>query len=102
MRTCAWFVLSQLLKFIIAGLALIHHNFVDAFFSKAFYKFLLGKAYSVEDMASVDRDFYSSLKWIRENRITPELDFYFHICEDVAGQVGESQIIRCWFFPQSL
>lgn len=71
----------------VLGLALIHHNFVDAFFTRAFYKFLLGKSYTIEDMASVDREFYSSLLWIRENRITPDLDLYFQVCDEVAGEV---------------
>lgn len=48
----------------VVGLAIFHRRFLDAFFIVSFYKMILNKKVMVEDMESVDADFYRSLKWI--------------------------------------
>jgi E3 ubiquitin-protein ligase NEDD4 len=48
----------------VVGLAIFHRRFLDAFFIVSFYKMILNKKVLVEDMESVDADFYRSLKWI--------------------------------------
>ena len=52
-------------KFIgrVTGLAVFHQRFLDAFFIPAFYKMLLQKKISLQDMESVDADLHRSLKW---------------------------------------
>ena len=52
-------------KFIgrVTGLAVFHQRFLDAFFIPAFYKMVLGKKITLDDMESVDPDLYRSLKW---------------------------------------
>lgn len=45
------------------GMAIFHHRFVDAFFNSAFYKMILSKPVSMQDMEAVDADYYRSLQW---------------------------------------
>ena len=47
----------------VIGLAIYHHRFLDAFFIRSFYKMILKKKTVVQDMESVDADFYKSLMW---------------------------------------
>jgi E3 ubiquitin-protein ligase NEDD4 len=48
----------------IVGLAIFHQRFLDAFFISSFYKMILGKKIVVQDLESVDADYYRSLKWM--------------------------------------
>ena len=48
----------------------------DAFFTRAFYKHILGKSLNIYDMEDIDPKYFKSLKWILENDIK-ELDFNF-------------------------
>lgn len=52
-------------KFIgrVAGLAVFHQRFLDSFFIPAFYKMILQKKITLQDMESVDADLYRSLQW---------------------------------------
>ena len=52
-------------KFIgrVVGLAVFHQRFLDAFFIPAFYKMILRKKITLQDMESVDADLYRSLQW---------------------------------------
>lgn len=76
---------------------------IDTFFTRAFYKFLLGmlvlnfhektlikiffRPYIINDLQSMDSQFYNSLLWVRENKITPDLDLTFSTTEEVGGEV---------------
>lgn len=74
-------------KFIgrVAGMAVYHGKLLDGFFIRPFYKMMLGKHITLNDMESVDSEYYNSLKWILENDPT-ELDLRFSIDEDNFGQ----------------
>ncbi|KAL0603888.1 E3 ubiquitin-protein ligase NEDD4-like [Plecturocebus cupreus] len=65
----------------VAGLAVFHGKFLDGFFIRPFYKMMLGKQITLNNMESVDSEYYSSLKWILENDPT-ELDLMFCIDEE--------------------
>ncbi|OBS74107.1 hypothetical protein A6R68_15353, partial [Neotoma lepida] len=56
------------------------------FFIRPFYKMMLGKQITLNDMESVDSEYYNSLKWILENDPT-ELDLMFCIDEENFGQL---------------
>ncbi|XP_060028318.1 E3 ubiquitin-protein ligase NEDD4-like [Erinaceus europaeus] len=71
----------------VAGLAVFHGKLLDGFFIRPFYKMMLGKQITLNDMESVDSEYYNSLKWILENDPT-ELDLMFCIDEENFGQVG--------------
>ncbi|KAM0675077.1 E3 ubiquitin-protein ligase tom1 [Gurleya vavrai] len=54
-------------KFIAKGI--IDEVLTDIYFTKPFYKQVLGKNLSLKDLESVDNAFYKSLKWMQENSI---------------------------------
>jgi len=45
--------------------ALFHRKFIDNSFSMPFYKKLLSKTLTLNDIESVDVEYYNSLVWIR-------------------------------------
>ncbi|XP_065659340.1 E3 ubiquitin-protein ligase SMURF2 isoform X2 [Hydra vulgaris] len=53
----------------IVGIAVFHHHYLDGGFTMPFYKQLLGKPNTLEDLESVDPELYRSLKWVAENKI---------------------------------
>lgn len=59
-------------KFIgrVIGKALYEGRLLDAHFSRAVYRRMLGKPVSLKDMETLDLDYYRSLVWILENDIT--------------------------------
>ncbi|KAI9105930.1 hypothetical protein DFS34DRAFT_601472 [Phlyctochytrium arcticum] len=74
-------------KFIgrVAGLAIFHQRFLDAFFITAFYKMVLKKKIVIKDMESVDAEHWRSLQWMLDNDITGILDLTFTAEEEVFG-----------------
>uniref|UniRef100_A0A8B9KL87 E3 ubiquitin-protein ligase n=1 Tax=Astyanax mexicanus TaxID=7994 RepID=A0A8B9KL87_ASTMX len=75
-------------KFIgrVAGMAVYHGKLLDAFFIRPFYKMMLQKPITLQDMESVDSEYFNSLKWILEND-PADLDLRFTIDEELFGQV---------------
>ena len=43
---------------------------LDAYFTKSFYKNILGQPLSITDMEDIDPDYYKNLKWSLENDIS--------------------------------
>lgn len=58
----------------IVGMAIFHGHYIDAGFTLPFYKQLLGRKCTVEDMENVDPAFYKSMKWILENDVSSIFD----------------------------
>ena len=59
---------------------------MSGFFIRPFYKLILGKPITLEDMSEVDIETYNSLKWVIDN--DPEdLCLTFSAQEDKFGQV---------------
>lgn len=58
-------------KFIgrVVGKALYEGCYVDAFFSSSFYKQILGRSLTLQDIEQQDYQFFKSMKWILENPI---------------------------------
>lgn len=52
-------------KFIgrVVGLAIFHRRFLDSFFIGAFYKMMLRKKVTLQDMEGVDEDLHRNLAW---------------------------------------
>lgn len=52
-------------KFIgrVVGLAIFHRRFLDSFFIGAFYKMMLRKKVTLQDMEGVDEDLHRNLTW---------------------------------------
>ncbi|XP_046367901.1 E3 ubiquitin-protein ligase HECW2-like isoform X1 [Haliotis rufescens] len=77
----------------VLGLALVHQYLLDAFFTRPFYKALLRVPWSLEDVETIDAEFYQSLLWIKDNDITDvDLDITFSVSEEVFGQVTEREL----------
>lgn len=53
-------------KFIgrVVGLAIFHRRFLDSFFIGAFYKMMLRKKVTLQDMEGVDEDLHRNLTWV--------------------------------------
>ncbi|KAJ2507674.1 hypothetical protein H4217_008737, partial [Coemansia sp. RSA 1939] len=73
------------------GLAIFHRRFLDAFFTSSFYKMILKKPVTLEDMQSVDADIYRSLKWTLENDIS-DMGFTFTVDDDRFGERVEIEL----------
>lgn len=75
-------------KFIgrIIGKAVYEGRLLDAYFSRAMYKRILGKPVSVKDMESLDPDYYKSLVWMLENDITGVVVETFSVEEEAFGE----------------
>uniref|UniRef100_A0A665U4R7 E3 ubiquitin-protein ligase n=1 Tax=Echeneis naucrates TaxID=173247 RepID=A0A665U4R7_ECHNA len=80
-------------KFIgrVAGMAVYHGKLLDAFFIRPFYKMMLQKPIILQDMESVDSEYFNSLKWILENDPT-DLDLRFTIDEELFGQTHQHEL----------
>ncbi|KAJ8391626.1 hypothetical protein AAFF_G00087670 [Aldrovandia affinis] len=80
-------------KFIgrVAGMAVYHGKLLDAFFIRPFYKMMLQKPIVLQDMESVDSEYFNSLNWILENDPT-DLDLRFTIDEDLFGQTHQHEL----------
>ncbi|CAB3244315.1 unnamed protein product [Arctia plantaginis] len=74
-------------KFIgrVAGMAVYHGKLLDAFFIRPFYKMMLSKPIELQDMESVDLEYYNSLMWIKENDPS-DLDLTFALDEEQFGK----------------
>lgn len=75
-------------KFIgrVIGKAVYEGRLLDAYFSRAMYKRILGKPVSVKDMESLDPDYYKSLIWMLENDITGVVVETFSVDEEAFGE----------------
>jgi hypothetical protein len=51
------------------GLALYHNELLDVHFTNSFYKHILGLKIQLEDMQSIDPDFYRNLQYLLDNDI---------------------------------
>ncbi|KAG7230496.1 hypothetical protein INR49_024605 [Caranx melampygus] len=80
-------------KFIgrVAGMAVYHGKLLDAFFIRPFYKMMLQKPIILQDMESVDSEYFNSLMWILENDPT-DLDMTFTIDEELFGQTHQHEL----------
>ncbi|KAF4536533.1 C2 calcium-dependent membrane targeting [Lasiodiplodia theobromae] len=75
-------------KFIgrVVGLAIFHRRFLDAFFISAFYKMILKKKITLQDMEGVDADFHRNLQWTMDNDIDGVLDLTFSTDDERFGE----------------
>jgi len=75
-------------KFIgrVVGLAIFHRRFLDAFFIGAFYKMVLKKKVSLQDMEGVDAEFHRTLSWTMDNDITDVIYSTFSVEDERFGE----------------
>ncbi|PKY00879.1 putative E3 ubiquitin-protein ligase hula [Aspergillus campestris IBT 28561] len=75
-------------KFIgrVVGLAIFHRRFLDSFFIGAFYKMMLRKKVSLQDMEGVDEDLHRNLAWTLENDIEGIIEMNFAVDDEKFGE----------------
>ncbi|GHJ84973.1 hypothetical protein NliqN6_1375 [Naganishia liquefaciens] len=61
------------------GKAIYDGRLLDAYFSRAFYKQMLGRKVDIRDLESVDPEYHKSLVWMLENDITDIIDLDFSL-----------------------
>lgn len=78
----------QFFKFIgrVIGKAIYDGRLLDAYFTRSFYKHILGRAVDYKDLEAVDPEYYNSIEWMLHNDITDVLELTFTIEEDVFGE----------------
>uniref|UniRef100_A0A8C9VNY9 E3 ubiquitin-protein ligase SMURF1 n=1 Tax=Scleropages formosus TaxID=113540 RepID=A0A8C9VNY9_SCLFO len=76
----------------IMGVAVFHGHYIDGGFTLPFYKQLLGKPITLDDMESVDPDLHNSLVWILDNDITGVLDHTFCVEHSAYGQIVQHEL----------
>ena len=69
-------------------MAVFHGKLLDAFFIRPFYKMMLRRAITLDDMQQVDAEYYNSLKYIMENDPT-DLEMYFVFEDEAFGEIKE-------------
>ena len=76
----------------IIGMAIFHGHYLDGGFTLPFYKQLLGKSITLDDMEDVDPELFRSLVWILENDITGVLDNTFCVELDSFGEMKTHEL----------
>ena len=78
----------------IMGLALYHKHLITAYFTRSFYKHILGIPVSYKDVESIDPEYSKSLQWLLDNRIDnlEGLDITFSVNTDAFGQTQEVEL----------
>jgi E3 ubiquitin-protein ligase HUWE1 len=71
----------------IIGKAIYDGQLLDAYFTRSFYKHMLGLPVTYEDLEAVDAEFFKSLVWMLENDITGVFELNFSCEFDEVGVV---------------
>ncbi|XP_043921844.1 E3 ubiquitin-protein ligase HACE1 [Protopterus annectens] len=74
----------------ILGLALYHRQLVNIYFTRSFYKHILGIPVNYQDVASIDPEYAKNLQWLLDNDISDlGLELTFSVETDVFGAMEE-------------
>ncbi|XP_014219379.1 E3 ubiquitin-protein ligase SMURF2 [Copidosoma floridanum] len=76
----------------IIGIAVFHGHHVDGGFTTPFYKMLLNKAITLNDIEGVDPDLHRSLTWMLENSIDGVLDATFSVEHSSFGVIKNHEL----------
>ncbi|XP_071113082.1 E3 ubiquitin-protein ligase HACE1-like isoform X2 [Haliotis cracherodii] len=72
------------------GLALFHRQLLSVYFTRSFYKHILGIPVNYTDVASIDPEYAKNLQWILDHDISQlGLDLTFSVETDVFGVLQE-------------
>uniref|UniRef100_K1P6J8 E3 ubiquitin-protein ligase HACE1 n=1 Tax=Magallana gigas TaxID=29159 RepID=K1P6J8_MAGGI len=72
------------------GLALYHQHLLSVYFTRSFYKHILGIPVNYTDVASIDPEYAKNLQWILDHNIDNiGLDLTFSVETDVFGAMQE-------------
>lgn len=75
------------------AMALYHGKFIDSGFTMPFYKKMLNKKLTVNDLESVDPEFHKSLTWVRDNNLEEvDLGLVFASDFEVLGKLTQHEL----------
>ncbi|XP_078322034.1 E3 ubiquitin-protein ligase HACE1-like isoform X2 [Crassostrea virginica] len=75
------------------GLALYHQHLLNVYFTRSFYKHILGIPVNYNDVASIDPEYAKNLQWILDHNIDNiGLDLTFSVETDVFGAMQEVEL----------
>ncbi|TIC61802.1 hypothetical protein E3Q03_02533 [Wallemia mellicola] len=77
----------------IIGKAIYDGRLLDAYFTRSFYKHMLGRQVDFKDLESVDLSYYNSLVWMLENSIEGVLEPTFSVDNEEFGVVNVIDLI---------
>ncbi|KAG2231174.1 hypothetical protein INT48_002955 [Thamnidium elegans] len=69
----------------VIGKAIYDGRLLDAYFTRSFYKHILGRTVDYRDVEALDPEYYKSLVWMLENDITDIIDLTFSLETDFFG-----------------
>ncbi|RKP39991.1 hypothetical protein BJ085DRAFT_20779 [Dimargaris cristalligena] len=70
----------------IIGKAIFDGRLMDCYFTRSFYKHMLGRSVDYRDVEAIDPEYYKSLVWMLENDITDLFDLTFSVEVDEFGK----------------
>ncbi|XP_033229683.1 uncharacterized protein LOC117181228 [Belonocnema kinseyi] len=76
----------------VVGMAIYHEKLLDASFTSTFYKMLLQKKITLEDLKKVDPQYYQTLSWIKDND-PAHLELDFTVNEEHFGHVSIKDLV---------
>ena len=71
----------------IIGTAVFHGHHIDGGFTTPFYKMLLNKPITLDDIEAVDPDLHKSLNWMLNNNIEDIIDTTFSVEHEAFGAI---------------
>jgi E3 ubiquitin-protein ligase HUWE1 len=71
----------------VIGKAIYDGRLLDAYFTRSFYKHILGRSVDYRDVEAIDPEYYKSLVWMLENDITDIIDLTFSVDTDDFGKM---------------
>ncbi|EFJ46920.1 hypothetical protein VOLCADRAFT_75266 [Volvox carteri f. nagariensis] len=77
----------------VVGKALYDGQLIDAYFTRSFYKHLLGSPLTHVDLEAVDPEYYKALAWMLSNDITDVLDLTFTAETDFFGRKETVELV---------
>eukprot|EP01022_Parablepharisma_sp_SALTPOND_P023015 TRINITY_DN474_c0_g1_i1.p1 TRINITY_DN474_c0_g1~~TRINITY_DN474_c0_g1_i1.p1 ORF type:complete len:2898 (-),score=379.62 TRINITY_DN474_c0_g1_i1:5788-14481(-) len=77
----------------IIGKALLDGMYLDCFFTRAFYKIIVGQTLNIHDLEDSDMELYKGLEWLRDNDATV-LDSTFSYTLDYFGEIQVRELIE--------
>ena len=83
-------------KFIgrLIGKSIMENQVLDCYFTRSFYKHLLGIDINLSDLEVVDAAYYNSLKWMMENDITGVIEQTFVMEVEEFGKQQQIQLVE--------
>ena len=85
----------QFFRFVgrVIGKAIYDNRLLDAYFTRSFYKHMLGQSPDFRDLEAIDPEFHKSLSWTLDHDITGVLDWTFSVETDEFGQHRDIDLI---------